>query len=123
MARQLRIECAGAIYHVMSRGDRKEEIFWDDEDRRQFLRTLGEACERACWQVHADCLMKIHFHLVLETPQPTLMAGMKWFFGTYTQRFNARHGMWGHLFAGRYKSLLVDEKGVSRIRAKQQEFL
>jgi REP element-mobilizing transposase RayT len=108
MARQLRIEYAGAFYHVMSRGDRKENIFLDDEDRRRFLRTLGEVCERAGWRVHAYCLMGNHFHLVLETPQPTLVAGMKWFLGTYTQRFNARHGMRGHLFAGRYKSLLVD---------------
>ena len=108
MARQLRLEYAGAIYHVMSRGDRQEAIFLDDEDRRRFLKTLGEACEKAGWQVHAYCLMGNHFHLVVETPQPTLVAGMKWFLGTYTQRFNARHQMRGHLFAGRYKSLLVD---------------
>jgi REP element-mobilizing transposase RayT len=108
MARQLRVEYAGAIYHVMSRGDRQETIFWDDEDRRRFLGTLGEACARGGWQVHAYCLMGNHFHLVLETPQPTLVAGMKWFLGTYTQRFNARHRLRGHLFAGRYKSLLVD---------------
>jgi REP element-mobilizing transposase RayT len=108
MARQLRIEYAGAIYHVMSRGDRKEAIFLDDEDRRGFLRTLGEACERAGWEVHAYCLMGNHFHLVVETPKPTLVSGMKWFLGTYTQRFNARHRLRGHVFAGRYKSLLVD---------------
>ena len=108
MARQLRIEYAGAIYHVMSRGDRKEPIFLDDEDRRGFLRTLGEACERAGWEVHAYCLMGNHFHLVVETPKPTLVSGMKWFLGTYTQRFNARHRLRGHVFAGRYKSLLVD---------------
>ena len=108
MARQLRVEYAGAIYHVMSRGDRQESIFGDDEDRRRFLGTLGEACARGGWQVHAYCLMGNHFHLVLETPQPTLVAGMKWFLGTYTQRFNARHQLRGHLFAGRYKSLLVD---------------
>lgn len=108
MARQLRIEYAGAIYHVMNRGDRKESIFLDDKDRREFLRTLGEVCARAGWQVHAYCLMGNHFHLVLETPQPTLVTGMKWFLGTYTQRFNARHRLRGHLFAGRYKSLLVD---------------
>jgi len=108
MARQLRVEYAGAIYHVMSRGDRQESIFGDDEDRRRFLGTLGEACARGGWQVHAYCLMGNHFHLVLETPQPTLVAGMKWFLGTYTQRFNARHRLRGHLFAGRYKSLLVD---------------
>jgi REP element-mobilizing transposase RayT len=92
----------------MSRGDRQEAIFLDDKDRGRFLKTLGEACGRSGWQVHAYCLMGNHFHLVLETPQPTLVAGMKWFLGTYTQRFNARHRMRGHLFAGRYKSLLVD---------------
>lgn len=108
MARPLRLEYAGAIYHVMSRGDRQEAIFLDDEDRDRFLKTLGEACAKAGWEVHAYCLMGNHFHLVMETPQPTLVAGMKWFLGTYTQRFNARHRMRGHLFAGRYKSLLVD---------------
>ncbi|MCX6968614.1 MAG: transposase [Verrucomicrobia bacterium] len=108
MARQLRVEYEGAIYHVMSRGDRKEPIFEDDEDRLKFLRTLGETCERADWRVHAYCLMGNHFHLVVETAKPTLVSGMKWFLGTYTQRFNARHRVRGHLFAGRYKSLLVD---------------
>ena len=108
MARQLRVEYEGAIYHVMSRGDRKEPIFEDDEDRLKFLRTLGETCERADWKVHAYCMMGNHFHMVLETAKPTLVSGMKWFLGTYTQRFNARHRMRGHLFAGRYKSLLVD---------------
>jgi len=109
MPRQLRIEYAGAIYHVMSRGDRGEDIFFDDQDRRKFLATLGEACIKADWQVHAYCLMKNHFHFVLETPKPTLVAGMKWLLGVYTQRFNARHQKWGHLFAGRYKSLIVDD--------------
>lgn len=116
MARQMRLEYAGAIYHVMSRGDRQEAIFLDDEDRRRFLKTLGEASERAGWQVHAYCLMGNHFHLVLETPQPTLVAGMKWFLGTYTQRFNAKHRMRGHLFAGRYKSLLVDDSDAMYLR-------
>ncbi|MEI8311274.1 MAG: transposase [Verrucomicrobiota bacterium] len=108
MARQLRVEYAGAIYHVMSRGDRKEPIFEDGEDRLKFLRTLGETCARADWEVHAYCLMGNHFHLVLETAKPTLVVGMKWLLGTYTQRFNARHRLRGHLFSGRYKSLLVD---------------
>ena len=116
MARQLRLEYAGAIYHVMSRGDRQEAIFLDDEDRRRFLKTLGEASEKAGWQVHAYCLMGNHFHLVLETPQPTLVAGMKWFLGTYTQRFNAKHRMRGHLFAGRYKTLLVDGSDAMYLR-------
>jgi len=108
MARQLRIEYEGAIYHVMSRGDRREVIFLDDDDRRAFLKTLEEAAEKAAWQIHAFVLMGNHFHLVVETPQPTLVSGMKWFLGTYTLRFNARHRQRGHLFAGRYKSLLVD---------------
>ena len=100
----------------MSRGDRQEAIFLDDEDRRRFLKTLGEASEKAGWQVHAYCLMGNHFHLVLETPQPTLVAGMKWFLGTYTQRFNAKHRMRGHLFAGRYKALLVDDSDAMYLR-------
>lgn len=108
MARQLRVEYAGAIYHIMSRGDRREPIFEDDTDRQRFLTTLGECCLKTEWEVHAYCLMTNHFHLVLETPKPTLTAGMKWFLGTYTQRYNGRHRVRGHLFAGRYKSLLVD---------------
>ncbi len=90
------MEYAGAIYHVMSRGDWQEAIFLDDEDRRRFLKTLGEACKRAGWEVHAYSLMGIFFHLVVETPQQTLVAEMKWFLGTYAQSFNARHRMRGH---------------------------
>ncbi len=116
MPRQLRIEYAGAIYHVMNRGDRGEDIFFDDEDRRRFLRTLGEACIKADWQVHAYCLMKNHFHLVVETQKPTLIDGMKWLLGVYTQRFNVRHQKLGHLFAGRYKSLIVDGSDHSYLR-------
>ncbi|MBM3857072.1 MAG: hypothetical protein FJ390_03820 [Verrucomicrobia bacterium] len=108
MPRQLRIEYEGAIYHVMNRGDHGENIFFDDHDRETFLKILGAACVKADWQVHAFCLMKNHFHLVLETPKPTLVAGMKWLMGVYTQRFNIRHQKHGHLFAGRYKSLIVD---------------
>jgi len=108
MARKLRLQYEGAIYHLMSRGDRGEAIFRDDLDRRLFLKTLAEACEKTDWQVHAWCLMKNHFHVVLETPQANLVSGMKWFLGTYTGRFNRRHKIFGHLFSGRYKSLLVD---------------
>src|ERR1700690_532883 len=93
MARKLRLEYPGAIYHVMNRGDRREPIFQDDKDRRLFLETLGEACAKADWQGHAYCLMGNHFHLVLETPQGNLVAGMKWFLGTYTSRFNRRKGV------------------------------
>jgi putative transposase len=111
MARKLRIEYAGAIYHVMSRGDRREAIFRDDQDRDDFLKTLGEVCEKAGWEVHALCLMGNHFHLVVETPRGNLVAGMKRFLGTYTIRFNRRHRVAGHLFAGRYKALVVDGDG------------
>jgi REP element-mobilizing transposase RayT len=106
----LRIQYEGARYHIISRGDRREAIFLDDEDRNQFLLTLGQTCGKTGWQVHAYCLMSNHFHFVVETPQPNLAAGMKWLLGTYTQRFNRRHGHWGHLFGGRYKAQLIDER-------------
>ena len=111
MARKLRVEYEGALYHVMNRGDRREAIFLDDDDRKGFVATLGEACTKTGWQVHALCLMNNHFHLVIETPQPNLVAGMKWFLGTYTGRFNRRHKFFGHLFSGRYKALIVDGSG------------
>jgi len=111
MARKLRVEYAGAIYHVMNRGDRREPIFKDDGDRRLFLETLEQACRKTDWQVHAWCLMPNHFHLVVETPQANLVAGMKWFLGTYTGRFNRRHQLSGHLFSGRYKALMVVGSG------------
>ena len=116
MPRQLRLQYPGAIYHVMSRGNRRETIFKDDQDRRRFLVTLGEACEKTGWKVHAFCLMTTHFHLVVETPQPNLVAGMKWLLGTYTVRFNRRHKLVGHLFSGRYKSLIVDGSGTGYLR-------
>src|SRR5436190_23529518 len=116
MPRPLRIQYAGARYHVMSRGDRREAIFYDDADRMEFLRTLGQACLKTGWQVHAYCLMSNHFHLVIETPQSNLAAGMKWLLGTYTQRFNRRHRHWGHLFGGRYKAQLVDGRKPGYLR-------
>ena len=111
MARKLRIEYAGAVYHVMNRGDRREAVFEDDQDRQRFLETVAEACQKTSWQVHAYCLMSNHFHLVIETPQPNLVAGMKWLLGTYTGRHNRRHKEFGHLFSGRYKALVVDGSG------------
>ena len=111
MPRQMRREFAGAIYQVMNRGDRREEIFRSSRDLRLFLATLTDACGKTGWQIHAYCLMRNHFHLVLETPQPNLVAGMKWLLGVYTKRFNIRHKWCGHLFAGRYKALLVDGSG------------
>ena len=108
MPRKLRLEYEDAIYHLMSRGDRREDIFLEDGDRRLFLQTLGETCKKTDWRVHAYCLMRNHFHLVVETPKANLCAGMRWFLGTYTTRFNRRHKLFGHLFSGRYKSLVVD---------------
>ena len=91
-------------------------IFFDDVDRNGFLETLGAACLMTAWQVHAYCLMSNHFHLVIETPLANLVEGMKWFLGTYTMRVNRRHRLSGHLFAGRYKSLLVDESSAHYLR-------
>jgi putative transposase len=111
MGRKLRVEYSGAIYHVMNRGDRRELIFVDDQDRWMFVETLGQACTKTGWEVQAYCLMPNHFHLVVETPRGNLVAGMKWFLGTYTSRFNRRHKLFGHLFSGRYKALIVDSSG------------
>jgi putative transposase len=111
MARRLRVEYPGAVYHIMNRGDRRERIFIDDGDRELFLTTLGEACKKTGWIVHAYCLMPNHFHLVIETPLANLVAGMKWLLAVYTLRFNQRHKLSGHLFGGRYKSLIVDGSG------------
>ncbi len=116
MARKVRIEYPGAVYHLMNRGDRREAIFRDDADRERFLTTLGEACQKTDWQVHAYCLMENHFHLVVETPRGNLVAGMRWFLGTYTGRFNRRHRLSGHLFGGRYKALVVDAESPGYLR-------
>jgi REP element-mobilizing transposase RayT len=111
MARKLRVQYPGAIYHAMNRGDHREAIFEDDQDRERFLETLEEACQKTDWLIHAWCLMSNHFHLVVETPRANLVEGMKWFLGTYTSRFNRRHKFFGHLFSGRYKALVVDGSG------------
>jgi putative transposase len=108
MPRQVRIQYPGAIYHVMARGDRREAIFRDEDDRRMFLSTLGDACGRTGWLCHAYVLMGNHYHLVIETPEPNLVAGMGWLQNAYTRRHNVRHRLWGHVFGGRYKAVLVD---------------
>lgn len=108
MARALRIEYPGAVYHVMARGNHGLDIFQDDRDRRSFLETLAEACKKTGWKVHAYVLMSNHYHLLIETPEANLVAGMKWLQGTYTQRYNHRHKQRGHLFQGRYKAVVVD---------------
>jgi len=111
------VEYEGAIYHLMNRGDRREPIFREDSDRLLFLETLGEACAKTDWQVHAYCLMSNHFHLLIETPQANLVVGMKWFLGAYTSRFNRKHRLCGHLFSGRYKALIVDGSGSGYLRS------
>ncbi len=116
MPRQLRLQYPGALYHVMNRGDQRENIFRDDADRERFLATLGEACGKTEWQVHAYCLMRNHFHLVIETPQANLVVGMKWLLGVYTKRFNIRHRLCGHVFAGRYRALIVEGSGNGYLR-------
>jgi len=108
MGRSPRVEFEGAVYHVMSRGNRREPVFLDDRDCELFLDTLDEACGRCGWRIHAYVLMGNHYHLFLETPEANLVDGMRWLQGTYTKRFNSRHKLWGHLFQGRYKALLVD---------------
>lgn len=108
MPRQVRIEYEGALYHVMARGNRRGDIVFDDEDRKTFLRTLGEVSKRAGFRVHAFALMSNHYHLLLETPQANLTAGMGWFQNAYTRRINTRHKLWGHLFGGRYKAIVVE---------------
>jgi len=108
MARPLRIEFAGATYHIMACGNQGRAIFDDDRDRQRFLETLGEACDKTGWRIHAYVLMGNHYPLLIETPEANLVAGMKWLQGTYTQRYNGRHRVFGHLFQGRYKAVPVD---------------
>ena len=99
MARKVRVQYPGAIYHVMNRGDHSELIFRDDDDCRCFLSTLDQACRKTAWQIHSFCLMSNHFHLVIETPNANLVEGMKWFLGVYTARLNRRRKLFGHLFS------------------------
>lgn len=119
MGRQRRVEFPGAIDDVINRGNRGEPIFRDDADRRCFLRTLGEAGAKTGSQVHALGLMRNCFHLVVKRPRGNLVAGMKWFLGAYTGRFNRRHRRFGHLFSGRYKALVwtAAATGTSRRQA------
>ena len=110
MARPLRLEFSGALYHVTTRGDRREDIFLSDEDRSDWLEVLGNVCTRFNWVVHAFCQMTNHYHLLLETVEGNLSGGMRQLNGEYTQRFNRRHRLVGHLFQGRYKAILVQKE-------------
>jgi len=110
MARPLRIEFPGAVYHVTSRGNARQEIFLDSKDRELFLKTLAEVIEEYHWLCHAYCLMDNHYHLLVETPEANLSRGMRQLNGVYTQIFNRRHATFGHLFQGRYKAILVEKE-------------
>ena len=111
MARPLRIEFPGALYHVTSRGNARQRVFRNDEDRETFLSTLAWVVARFGWCCHAYCLMDNHVHLLIETLQPNLSRGMRQLNGVYTQRFNRRHRKVGHLFQGRFKAILVEKEG------------
>ena len=110
MARPLRIEFAGALYHVTSRGDGQDDIYQDDNDRGAYLEVLAEVMERFNWSIHAYCLMSNHYHLLIETPDGNLAKGMRHLNGVYTQRYNRRHKRVGHVFQGRYKAILVQKE-------------
>lgn len=109
MARPLRLEYASALYHLTARGNARADIFVDDDDRRRFLELLGKETTQQGWRCYAYCLMDNHYHLLIETPEPNLVAGMRRLNGVYTQAFNRRHKRVGHVFQGRYKSIVVDK--------------
>ncbi|WP_244857237.1 transposase [Aromatoleum bremense] len=104
----MRLELSGGLYHVTSRGDGRDDIYLSEEDREIWLAVLGQVCKRFNWVCHAWCQMTNHYHLVIETPEANLAAGMRQLNGVYTQRFNRLHGRVGHVFQGRYKAILVE---------------
>jgi putative transposase len=111
MARPIRLEFPGAIYHVTTRGNGGDDVFLDDQDRLLFLTVLGEVVSRSGWIVHAYVLMDNHYHLLIETPNGNLSRGMRQLNGVYTQRFNSLHGSGGRVFQGRFKAILVEPNG------------
>jgi putative transposase len=110
MSRPLRIEFPGAVYHVTGRGNARQRIYRNDEDREQFLFILSHVVSRYGWLCHAYCLMDNHYHLLIETPKPNLSLGMRQLNGLYTQSHNRRHRRVGHLFQGRFKAILVEKE-------------
>ncbi|HUF17986.1 MAG TPA: transposase [Thermoanaerobaculia bacterium] len=109
MARPLRLDYPGAVWHITSRGNERKNIFRSDADRRLFLEFLADAVRRYGWLVYSYVLMSNHYHFVVETPVPNLSRGMQWLNGKYAQRFNKRHKRVGHLFQGRFKGFLVEK--------------
>jgi putative transposase len=110
MARPLRLEYEGAVYHITSRGNARESIFLDEGDRARFLEVLADVVDRYDWICHAYCLMTNHYHLLIETPEAGLSQGMQLLNGVYTQWFNRRHDRVGHLLQGRFKAILVEKE-------------
>jgi putative transposase len=110
MARPLRLEYPGAVYHAIARGNNRARIIHDATDVRAFLTSLEATCQRFAWRIFAWCLMPNHYHLVMETMRPTLSRGMQRLNGTYAQYFNGRHGRVGHVFQARFKSFVVDRE-------------
>jgi REP element-mobilizing transposase RayT len=110
MARPLRLEFPGALYHLTGRGNARQKVFFTDADRELFLSTLAGVVTRYHWTCHAYCLMANHYHLLVETPKANLSIGMRQLNGIYTQRFNRRHNRVGHLFQGRFKAILVERE-------------
>lgn len=110
MTRPLRLEFAGALYHVTARGNARQKIFLDEQDRQRFIEYLGREVEQQGWRCYAYCLMDNHYHLLIETPEPNLVSGMRRLNGVYTQAFNRRHRTVGHLLQGRYKAILVEKE-------------
>ena len=108
MPRSPRVEYPGAVYHVISRGQRREPIVLGERDRTWFVETMDEACERCGWVLHAWVLIPNHYHWLLETPEPNLVRGMQWFQTTWSARFRTRNQLVGHVLQGRYKALLVE---------------
>lgn len=110
MVRPLRIEFSGALYHVTARGNARRDIYFDDENRRVFLQTLSRTIERNDWLCHAYCLMSNHYHLLIETANPTLSRGMRYLNGVYSQYLNRKTKRVGHVFQGRYKAFLIEKE-------------
>ncbi len=116
MARKLRLESEGGIYHVLNRGNYRSDLFRTEKAKLAFMTCLAEACAKTGWRLHAWCLMSNHYHLAIETPQANLVEGMRWLQGTFSVRFNRLRKEQGHLFQGRYKSLIVEPgEGLGRL--------
>ena len=115
MARPLRVDVPGGWYHVTARGNERKAVFRDDEDRGRFLERVEELVERFELAVHGYVLMDNHYHLLVETPRANLSAVMQWLGVSYTGAFNRRHRRVGHLFQGRFRSVLLDEAAVAEV--------